>query len=117
MQFDFVPQTMQPFMRLTQANMEVLGKFAYSPEVTAEATRNFQSFLEQAQASATSMARSDSFTALTQALLQNYTDFLAELGQSAYSLMSQGQAAFVQQAQEATSNVNDATTSRSRRAR
>ena len=49
--------------------------------------------------------------------MKNYTDFVSELSQSTYAMMSQGQAAFLQQTQEATSNVIDATDARARRPR
>ena len=118
MQYNIVqPEAMQPFMKLAQANMELWSKFAYSPEVTSEVTRNMQSFLEQAQASAASLAQSHAFTAFMQGLVKNYTDFVTELSQSAYSMMSQGQATLMQQVKEATNNVIDVTDARTRRSR
>jgi len=50
-------------------------------------------------------------------MVKNYTDFISELTQSAYAMMSQGQAAFLQQTQEAASNVIDAADARTRRSR
>ena len=73
--------------------------------------------MEQAQTSATSLARSQSFAALMQGMVKNYTDFLSELGQSTYAMLNQGQATLLQQAQDATDNVVDATDARGRRAR
>jgi hypothetical protein len=52
-----------------------------------------------------------------QGMVKNYTDFVSELTQSAYAMMSQGQATFLQQTQEATANVIDAADARSRRPR
>jgi len=50
-------------------------------------------------------------------MMKNYTDFVSELSQSTYAMMSQGQATFLHQAQEATANVIDATDARTRRQR
>ncbi len=110
-------EVVQPFMKLAQSNMELWSKFSQSPEVMSEATRNMNSFFEQAQTSATSLARSHAFTGLMQGMVKNYTDFVSELAQSAYAMMSQGQATFLQQTQEATAHVIDAADARSRRPR
>ena len=110
-------EAIQPFVRLAQSNMDLWSKFSQSPEVMAEATRNMKSFMEQAQTSTASLARSQAFTGLMQGMVKNYTDFVSELTQSTYAMMSQGQAAFLQQAQEATANVVDATEARTRRHR
>jgi hypothetical protein len=110
-------EVVQPFMKLAQSNMELWSKFSQSPEVMSEATRNMNSFFEQAQTSATSLARSHAFTGLMQGMVKNYTDFVSELTQSAYAMMSQGQATFLQQTQEATAHVIDAADARSRRPR
>ena len=50
-------------------------------------------------------------------MVNNYTDFFSELSQSTYAMMSQGQAALLQQTQEAASNAIDATDARARRPR
>ena len=110
-------EAIQPFVKLAQSNMELLTKFTQSPEVMAEATRNMKSLMEQAQTSATSLAQSQAFIGLMQGMVKNYTDFVSELAQSAYAMMSQGQATFLQQTQEATATVIDAADARSRRSR
>jgi hypothetical protein len=110
-------EAIQPFVRLAQSNMELWSKFSQSPEVMAEATRNVKSFMEQAQNSTASLARSQAFTGLMQGMVKNYADFVSELTQSTYAMMSLGQATFLQQTQEATDNVIDATDARTRRPR
>ena len=110
-------EAVQPFVKLAQANMELWSKFSLSPEVMSEATRNIKSFLEQSQSSAASLAQSQAFTALMQGMVKNYTDFVSELSQSTYAMMSQGQAALLQQTQEAASNVIDAADAQARRHR
>jgi len=111
------PEVIQPFVRLVQANMELWSKFLLSPEVMSEATRNMKSLWEQSQTSTTSLAGSQAFTALMQGMVRNYTDFMSELSQTTYAVMSQSQAAFLQQTQEATNNVIDSTDARTRRHR
>ena len=49
-----------------------------------------------------------------QGMVKNYTDLISELTQGPYAMMSQGQAAFLQQTQEAASNVIDAADARTR---
>lgn len=118
MQSNIVPtEVIQPFMKLAQSNIELWSKFSLSPEVMSEATRNMKSLWEQSQASAASLAQSQSFTALMQGMAKNYTDFVSELTQSTYALMSQGQAPLLHQTQEATANVIDAADARTRRPR
>ena len=107
---------LQPYVKLAQCNIELWYKFSSSPEVMSEANRSLQTFMEQAQASALQLGQSHAFTSLVQGLIKNYTEFVSDLSQSAYSMMSQGQATWIQQAQEAANNVYDVTAGRPRRA-
>ena len=97
--------------------MELWSRVWFSPEVMSEATRNIKGLMDQSQASTGSLARTETFTALMNGMVKNYTDFVSELSQSTYAMMSQGQANFLQQAQEVTDNVVDATDARTRRPR
>jgi hypothetical protein len=110
-------EAIQPFVKLAQSNVALWSNFSQSPEVMAEATRNMKNLMEQAQTSTASLARSQAFAGLMQGMVKNYTDFVSELTQSAYAMMSQGQATFLRQTQEATDNVIDATDGRTRRPR
>ncbi len=112
-----IQPVVHPFMKLAQANMELWSKFSSSSEVTSQATRDVQGLLEQAQSSATKLAQSHAFTEFMQGLVKNYTDFVSEWNQSACSMLSQGQATLVQQAQEATADAIEATDLRVRRTR
>jgi hypothetical protein len=114
---DVIHAQMQPFYKLAQANMDLLTRFSTSPEVTAQATANASQLFQQATESAMKLMQSGAFAHVMQGMLKNYTEFLAELSQSGMALMSQGQAALVRQAQEATDGVIDATTVRARRTR
>lgn len=108
--------TTQPFVKLAQANMDLFNKFSHSPEVTTQATANATNLFQQASESATNLMRSGAFAQMLQGLMKNYTDFLMELSQSSMAMLTQGQQALVQQTQDATEGVVDATEVR-RRAR
>jgi hypothetical protein len=108
---------MQPLTKLTQANMDLISKFSASPEVTSQAINDAQKFFQQAQESAMKLAHSQAFAGLIQGFFQNYTEFLAEMSHAATAIFSQGQATFMRQANEATSNVVEVTQSGARRLR
>ncbi len=107
----------QPFVKLAQSNMDLLTRFSTSPEVTSQATANVGQMFQQASESAMKLMQSGAFAHMMQGMLKNYTEFLTELSQSGMAMMSQGQAAFTRQAQEATRGVVEATDIRSRRSR
>jgi len=107
----------QPFVKLAQANMELLTRFSTSPEVTTQASANASQLFQQASESAMKLMQSGAFAHLFQGMLKNYTEFLAELSQSGMAMWSQGQAALTRQVQEASDGVIDATEARGRRAR
>jgi hypothetical protein len=117
MQYNLMPQT-QPFVKLAQANMELLARFSTSPEVTAQASANASKLFQQSSESAMKLMQSGAFAYLMQGMLKNYTEFLTELNQSGMAMLSQGQAAMTEQLQKATNGVIDnATDARTRRAR
>jgi pyrroloquinoline quinone (PQQ) biosynthesis protein C len=106
-------QAQQPFVKLAQANMELFTRFSTSPQVTAQAG----SLLQQVSESAMGLMRSGAFAQIMQGLLKNYTEFMIDLNQTTLTLLSQGQATLVRQAQEATESVVDMTDVRGRRPR
>lgn len=108
---------MQPLLKLTQANMELLMQFSTSPEVLEQSLVNAQNLLQHGQQSATSLAQSGAFAQLTQGILKNYTEFVTELSRSGMAALAQSQAEMVRQAQEAGSNVINAGAERSKRTR
>lgn len=101
---------LQPFMKLMQANMELLTRYAFSPEAATEAMRNFQAILSPGQDSFAKMAPPQALVGLVQGLTQNYTQFLAEISQTAYGAMFQGPLALMQQMQAAGGNFVDMAT-------
>jgi hypothetical protein len=107
----------QPFVKLAQANMDLLTRFSTSPEVTSQATANASQLFQQASDSAMKLIQSGAFADMMQGMLKNYTEFLTELSQSGMAMMSEGRAAVNRQMHEATNGVIDATESRGRRTR
>ena len=117
MQSNIMQSQAQPFLRLVQANMDLLTQFSTSPEVTSQATADASQLFQQGTASAMKFMQSGAFAHLMQGMTKNYTEFLTELGQTTMAIARQGQAALVQQTQEATDSLTEATETRGRRAR
>lgn len=117
MQDNLMQNQTQPFVKLAQANMELLTQFTTSPEVTSQTTASASQLFQQANDSALKLMQSGAFAQLMQGMMKNYSEFLTEFSQSAMAMMSQGQAALVRQTQEATDGVIEATELRGRRAR
>lgn len=102
MQDNLMQAQAQPFVKLAQANMDLLTRFSTSPEVTESAMK---------------LMNSSAFAHLMQGMMKNYTEFVTELSQSGMAMLSQGQAAMTRQMQDATSGVIDVADVRGRRAR
>jgi Mg2+ and Co2+ transporter CorA len=117
MQDNVMQAQVQPFMKLAQANMELLTRFWTSPEVQSQAATSASVLFQQASESAMKLMQSGASTALMQGMLQNYTEFLSEMSQSWMAMMSEGQTALLRQAEEVTSNVTDMAAARGRSGR
>lgn len=120
MQDNTMQAAFQPYVKLVQSNMELLGRYSMSPEAMSQAMANAQSLFTPGQgqgASTANLAQSPAFAELVQGMIKNYTEFMAEVAQSGIALMAQGQAAWIQQAQQASEGVANATEGRPRRAR
>ena len=109
MQDNPMQAAMQPYVKLVQANMELLAKFSASPEVAAQAGASPQDLFQRGQELTMSLVQSNAFAQLAQGMLKNYTEFVSEAGQSGMALLAQGQAAMTQQVQEATDKASAAT--------
>jgi hypothetical protein len=106
-----------PFVKLMQANMELLTQFSTSPEVMSQATANANQLFQQASGSTMNLMQSGAFAQVMQGMMKNYTEFLTELGQGTVAMMSQANAALLQHSQEATNGLTEATDIRGRRGR
>ena len=107
----------QPYVKLAQANFELLTRFWTSPEVTSELTSGASALYQRASESAMTLMQSGASARLMQGLLQNHTEFLAELSRSWMATLAEGQTALMRQAEVSASNVVDATAARARRVR
>lgn len=117
MQDNIMQAQAQPFIKLVQANMELLTRFSRSPEVMSPSTTDPSQYFQQATESATRMMQSGAMVELMQGMMKNYSEFLAELGQSGMMMMSEGQAAMLRQTQQATHSVIDAADTAGKRGR
>lgn len=107
----------QPFVKLTQSNTELLSRYATSPEVTAQAVEVTENLMRQMQDAALKLSNSDAFSKLAQGMMNNYMHFWTEMSQSLAVGFSQGQSTLMRQAQAVTSDAIDATHASVRRAR
>jgi hypothetical protein len=117
MQASIMQTQAAPFVKLMQANMDLLTQFSTSPEVMSQATANANQLFQQASGSSMKLMQSGAFAQVMQGMMKNYTEFLTELGQSTMTMMSQANAALLQQSQEATNGITEATDIRGRRGR
>lgn len=117
MQNETTQSAIEPFMKLSQSNMELFKKYTLSPEVTSQAMNDVQKLFQQAQDSATKLAQSGAYTELMQGLMKNFSDFWTDFAYSAGNALRKGQAAAVHQTEVATNEVIDATQANVRRAR
>ena len=97
----------QPFVRLMQANMDLLTRFLTSPQVKSQVPANSSLLFQQASEAAMKLMQSGAFADLFQGMLKNYTEFLTELSQSSMEMMSQGQASMTRQLQDAADHRRD----------
>ena len=82
MQDTLIQIPIRPFIKLVQSNTALLTRFAMSPDVIAETMSSAPSLLRHRQGSTIQPAHSNAFDELMRGMFQNYTQFLAELGQS-----------------------------------
>ena len=114
---DVIQAQAQPFVKLAQANMDLLTRFSTSPEVMGQATTSATNLFQQATESAMKLMQSGAYAQVMQGLLKNYTEFLTEISHGAMAMMSQGQAALLRQTEQVTESVVDASDVRARRSR
>lgn len=116
MQDNLMQAQTQPFVKLAQANMDLLTRYSTSPEVTAQASAFASQLFQQASESAMKLLQSGAFAHMMEGMLKNYSDFLTEISHSGMAMLNQGQASMTRQMQDATNGVIDATEVRGRRA-
>lgn len=108
---------MQPLIKLTQANMELLTRFSMSPQVLSKPATTTQNLVQQGQQAAIDLVQSNAFARLTQGILKNYTEFVMEMGRGGMAALAQGQSDLVHQTHEATAEAAESAPTGSRRTR
>jgi hypothetical protein len=98
----------QPYVKLVQSNMEVLGKYSTSREAISQAMAKSQKLLRPRQGSRSSLNQSNALNELARELIKNHTVFANEMGERGIALLAQRQATLIQQAQQATNMVRNA---------
>lgn len=94
-------QAMQPLLKLTQANMELLTQFAMSPEVMSQSLVDARELLHQSQQSTAELLQSGAFAQLMQGVMKNYSEFVQEVGQGGMAAVALGQAEIARRVQQA----------------
>ena len=117
MQDNPMQAALQPFVKLVQSNMELLGRYSMSPEAMTQAMAGAQGLFRPGQGTASSLAQSPALAELTQGMVKNYTEFMAEVAQSGVAMLAQGQAALLQHTQQTTEGIASAGAQRARRGR
>ncbi len=110
--------TMQPFIKLVQANMAVLTKFSVPPDaIPMPAAGGPIQQMQQNQEALSKLMQSTAMLQLMQGLARNYTEFMSEFAQTSTALLSQGQEAMVKQTREATGKMAEASQAQMRQVR
>lgn len=123
------PDTLQPFMqpyiRLTQRNMQLFTSFSASPEMVTlwlqnaqkmvthaarsttngKSTEEPQKMVEQVQNNLSDVGQSKAFAGLVQGLMQSHMQFLMDLAQTNMSAMSQVPAKMMENMQQAATKT------------
>ena len=115
MQDNTMQAAFQPYVKLVQSNMELLGRYSMSPETLSQAVAQAQSLFTPGASATPPLAQSAAFVELVQGMIKNYTEFMAELAQGNMALLSQAQATLVQQTQQATEGAAGAARGRAGR--
>lgn len=118
MQNMFMQPAMQPFINLVQSNMALLARYSMSPEAMTQAMANAQKMAKGEQpTTGVDLVQSTAFAELMQGMIQNYTVFMTELGQSGMAMLAQGQAAMMKNVQDAGEGSTGTAEARARRGR
>jgi hypothetical protein len=117
---DTLQPFMQPYIRLTQRNMQLFTSFSASPEMVTLWLQNAQKMVSQTARSATSgktadapqkvveqvqsnlsdVGQSKAFAGLLQGLMQSYMQFMTDLTQTSMTALSQAPAKMLENLQQ-----------------
>ena len=91
---------LQPYVNLTNANIETFLRFANSREITDLAKTSAVKLVEAAQENVSKVAGSDAFASWTRAAIDNYVRFANEYTQNVYGIVSKSQEFVSRQVEE-----------------
>lgn len=86
---------LSPYSKLMRANMELIAKFSTAPEVMARTLGTSPKLSGSGLDAALGAFPVNAFNEFLMGLAKNWMEFLTDLGQSALSLVDQGQDAFL----------------------
>jgi hypothetical protein len=112
-----IQAALQPYVKLVQSNMELLGRYSKFPEAMTQAMAKTQSLLRPGHGTPSSRAQPPAFAELVQGMVKNHASFMEKVAQSGIAMLAQGQAALLQQTQQATERLASSAKGRARRSR
>ncbi len=125
---DALQPFMQPYVRLTQRNMQLFASFSASPEMVSLWLKNGQKMfsqavqgtasgktpqeprkmIEQVQGNMSDVGQSKAFANLLQGLMQSYLQFLTDLAQTNMAALSQMPTQMIEHLQQTALNGSSA---------
>lgn len=95
----------QPFVDLTNANLQATSRFIQTPEMRALAQSNADKFSKVVQESLMQIAQSDALKQWTRETTQNFSRYVSACTEGTFQLMTQGQSLFARQVQDFSREV------------
>lgn len=92
--------TVQPFVNLTNANIEVFSRFVKSPEITNLTNATMGKFVELMEENMGKVARSRAYGEWLRATVDNYARFADEYSRSVFGLIARSEEFVSRQVEE-----------------
>ena len=103
MQEDLMQNTIQPFIKLAQSNMDLITKMMPTPEAMSTSMSEIEKmFRHQPGGLPANFSNVNAFGHMAQCMFQNYIVCMMEIGRCATAAMTQGQQTLQRTAQQAT---------------
>jgi len=104
----------QPFLNLTNANIETFARFAKSREISDVTKAGVDTYIEFVNDSLTRVVQSDAFAEWTRGTVNNYSSFIKQYTQSVFAIVAQSQEFMSHQAEEGTRSLQQISEATSR---
>lgn len=103
MQENLMPNSIQPFIKLAQANMELINRMMPTPAAMSTSMGEIEKMFRQPPAGLhANFSNVNAFGHMAQCMFQNYIVCMMEVGRCATTALSQGQDTLQRSAQQAT---------------